>query len=40
MQEFPPLSKLDSKVYGDQTSIITEKHIGKYLNGLSIDEVM
>ncbi|GMY21575.1 probable linoleate 9S-lipoxygenase 5, partial [Fagus crenata] len=40
LQEFPPSSKLDSKVYGDQTSTITEEHIGKYLNGLSIDEAI
>ncbi|GMY21576.1 probable linoleate 9S-lipoxygenase 5 [Fagus crenata] len=40
LQEFPPSSKLDSKVYGDQTRTIIEEHIGKYLNGLSIDEAI
>ncbi|XP_050274138.1 probable linoleate 9S-lipoxygenase 5 [Quercus robur] len=40
LQEFPPTSKLDSKVYGYQTSAITKEHIEKYLNGLSIDEAI
>ncbi|KAK7848407.1 putative linoleate 9s-lipoxygenase 5 [Quercus suber] len=40
LQEFPPTSKLDSKVYGHQTSAITKEHIEKYLNGLSIDEAI
>lgn len=39
MQEFPPTSKLDSKVYGDQTSKITKEHIENNIDGLSIDEV-
>ncbi|XP_062143482.1 probable linoleate 9S-lipoxygenase 5 [Alnus glutinosa] len=40
LQEFPPLSKLDSKAYGDQTSTITKEHIEKYLNGVTIDEAI
>ncbi|KAF5463410.1 hypothetical protein F2P56_019327 [Juglans regia] len=40
LQEFPPSSKLDSKIYGDQTSTITKEHIEKYLNGLTIDEAI
>nr|XP_023883357.1 probable linoleate 9S-lipoxygenase 5 isoform X2 [Quercus suber] len=40
LQEFPPTSELDSKVYGHQTSAITKEHIEKYLNGLSIDEAI
>ncbi|KAG6630097.1 hypothetical protein CIPAW_14G131600 [Carya illinoinensis] len=39
-QEFPSSSKLDGKIYGDQTSTITKEHIEKYLNGLTIDEVI
>jgi hypothetical protein len=39
LQEFPPKSKLDSKLYGDQNSTITEEHIKDSLDGLSIDEV-
>ncbi|KAM4108350.1 hypothetical protein ACB094_03G038600 [Castanea mollissima] len=40
LQEFPPTSKLDSKVYGYQTSAITKEYIEKYLSGLSIDEAI
>ena len=39
LQEFPPKSKLDSKLYGDQNSTITEEQIKDSLDGLSIDEV-
>ncbi|KAG7968531.1 hypothetical protein I3843_08G159200 [Carya illinoinensis] len=38
--EFPPSSKLDSTIYGDQTSTITMEHVEKYLNGLTIDEAI
>ncbi|XP_062086587.1 probable linoleate 9S-lipoxygenase 5 [Humulus lupulus] len=36
LQEFPPASKLDPKLYGDQTSKITEEHIQKNLEGLDV----
>lgn len=40
LTEFPPTSKLDPKVYGDQTSKITPDHIRNQLDGLSIDEAV
>uniref|UniRef100_A0A5B6ZBN7 Lipoxygenase n=1 Tax=Davidia involucrata TaxID=16924 RepID=A0A5B6ZBN7_DAVIN len=40
LQEFPPTSKLDPKVYGNQTSSMTIKHIGNNLEGLSIKEAI
>ncbi|CAN1292696.1 Linoleate 9S-lipoxygenase 2 [Linum perenne] len=38
LQELPPRSKLDRKVYGNQDSSITEEHIMNQLNGLTIVE--
>nr|KYP71225.1 Lipoxygenase A [Cajanus cajan] len=35
LHEFPPASKLDSKVYGDQTSTIRKKHIESNMDGLT-----
>ncbi|XP_010094672.2 probable linoleate 9S-lipoxygenase 5 [Morus notabilis] len=40
LQQFPPTSKLDPKVYGDHTSTITKEHIEHNLNGLSVDEAI
>ncbi|CAI9118507.1 OLC1v1020087C2 [Oldenlandia corymbosa var. corymbosa] len=40
LQEFPPTSKLDPEVYGDQNSRIRWKHIEKNMNGLSIDTAL
>ncbi|OAY75692.1 putative linoleate 9S-lipoxygenase 4 [Ananas comosus] len=39
LQEFPPASKLDPKVYGNQTSAITAAHIEKNLEGLKVDQI-
>ncbi|XP_062143519.1 probable linoleate 9S-lipoxygenase 5 [Alnus glutinosa] len=40
LEEFPPASKLDPKVYGDQASTITKQHIENNIDGLSIDEAI
>ncbi|KAA8545127.1 hypothetical protein F0562_019984 [Nyssa sinensis] len=40
LQEFPPTSKLDPKVYGNQTSSMTEEHITSNLDGLTIDKAI
>ncbi|KAG8391000.1 hypothetical protein BUALT_Bualt01G0142500 [Buddleja alternifolia] len=40
LQEFPPKSNLEPKVYGDQTSKITQDHIRNQLDGLTIDEAI
>ncbi|BFG36948.1 hypothetical protein CerSpe_232230 [Prunus speciosa] len=40
LQEFPPASKLDPKVYGDQSSRITEQDIGNNLDGLTVHEAL
>ncbi|CAJ1976135.1 unnamed protein product [Sphenostylis stenocarpa] len=40
LQEFPPASKLDPKLYGNQTSTITKEHIDSNLEGLTVDEAI
>ncbi|KAJ3672966.1 hypothetical protein LUZ60_006340 [Juncus effusus] len=40
LEEFPPKSKLDRSVYGDQTSTITADHIEKNLDGLSVTQAL
>ncbi|KAJ6694317.1 hypothetical protein OIU85_005040 [Salix viminalis] len=40
LEEFPPKSKLDRELYGDQNSKISEEHIQNSLDGLTIDEAI
>ncbi|KAH7842311.1 hypothetical protein Vadar_003855 [Vaccinium darrowii] len=40
LQEFPPASKLDPKVYGNQTSSITREQIEKNMNGLTVNKAI
>ncbi|KAJ4955527.1 hypothetical protein NE237_012310 [Protea cynaroides] len=40
LEEFPPTSKLDPNVYGNQTSSITIEQIEEKLNGLRVDEAI
>ncbi|KAI4345619.1 hypothetical protein L6164_012721 [Bauhinia variegata] len=40
LQEFPPVSKLDSKVYGNQNSTIRAEHIENNMDGLTIEEAL
>ncbi|KAM4108353.1 hypothetical protein ACB094_03G038900 [Castanea mollissima] len=40
LKEFPPTSKLDPKVYGDQNSTIAKEHIENNIDGLTIEEAI
>ncbi|PIN14950.1 Linoleate 9S-lipoxygenase [Handroanthus impetiginosus] len=40
LQEFPPASKLDPELYGNQSSTISEQHIINSLDGLTIREAI
>lgn len=40
LEDFPPVSKLDSKLYGNHRSLITRGHIEKNMDGLTVDDAM
>ncbi|KAK1560803.1 hypothetical protein Q3G72_031027 [Acer saccharum] len=40
LEEFPPASKLDHELYGNQNSTISTKHIESNLDGLTVDEAI
>lgn len=40
LQTFPPSSSLDPNIYGPQKSSITEQHIQKFLEGLSVQQAV
>ncbi|CAH1418755.1 unnamed protein product [Lactuca virosa] len=40
LQEFPPISKLDPKEYGDQTSSMTKEHLEPNMNGLTVEQAL
>nr|AHX56188.1 lipoxygenase [Diospyros kaki] len=40
LQEFPPASKLDPIIYGNQTSTVTREQIEKNMNGLTVDKAI
>jgi linoleate 9S-lipoxygenase len=40
LHEFPPRSKLNSQVYGNQDSVITKEQIEKNMNDLTVDEAL
>ncbi|KAL1543238.1 Linoleate 9S-lipoxygenase 5 [Salvia divinorum] len=40
LEEFPPRSKLDTEVYGNQDSVITREEMEKNMNDLTVDEAI
>lgn len=40
LQEFPPASKLDPKIYGDQHSSMTQEQVERTMDGLDIGEAL
>ncbi|XP_073133793.1 linoleate 9S-lipoxygenase 5-like [Henckelia pumila] len=40
LTEFPPTSKLNSALYGDQNSKITRDHVEKNMDGLTVEEAL
>ncbi|KAL1309121.1 linoleate 9S-lipoxygenase-like [Arachis ipaensis] len=40
LEEFPPGSKLDSKVYGDHTSTMKKEHLEPNLGGLTVEQAI
>ncbi|KAL2337926.1 hypothetical protein Fmac_012372 [Flemingia macrophylla] len=40
LEEFPPKSKLDSQLYGDNTSTITREHLEPNLGGFTVEQAI
>ncbi|KAI3788734.1 hypothetical protein L2E82_01507 [Cichorium intybus] len=40
LQEFPPVSKLDPKEFGDQTSSMTKEDLEPNMNGLTVEQAL
>ncbi|GAU50191.1 hypothetical protein TSUD_408790 [Trifolium subterraneum] len=40
LSEFPPKSKVDSQLYGDNTTTITKEHLEPYMDGINIEQVI
>ncbi|KAJ1420345.1 PLAT/LH2 domain [Sesbania bispinosa] len=40
IQEFPPKSKLDSQLYGDNTSTITKQHLEPNMGGITVEQAI
>ncbi|KAA0874857.1 hypothetical protein EYC94_25690, partial [Enterobacter hormaechei] len=40
LEEFPPKSKLDSQLYGDNTSTITKEHLEPNMDGVTVEQAL